>query len=522
MRSSLKNFIALNLILFFACPSLAAALGKQEYKNIRSLIEEQNIERAFEEVKIAQAGKSKLSGYALLSLGHIYLELSLPNKASDNFEKVLFASTILDAEAKAGLSLSQSSRGNFIKAKALANEALIAQPDLIDAKIAYAIAAENEIDDDEIDNLFRSAMRASRSSTFAGRKYVELLIRNNRIKKAEEILKETLIKNSIDAPSLALYSEISWLKGEIETSIRYRTEAENAYRNAGNNIKADEMVAWLNIEAMPSVKQIEENKKVPKPEEMEVEATIVPDAAPAQIEPAEITRVPNRPLFEPLETPEDIPIDPEKGFYTGSGTILGNGHIVLTNQHVVEGVNYVVVRNGLGETRIGESFVTSETDDLAIIKLSEPFPSDYSFSIADFAPAQAGEEVYAMGYPMAMTLGMFHPSITEGIVTNPRGFGEEAGTFQMSAQINPGNSGGPIFNNQGQIVGVATGGLNKKIFFEEDGFIPNDVNYGVTTERVISFLEQPIPASLSTPQTYNAQTIYKYMRSAVVFIVGQE
>ena len=503
-------------------PSMALALGEPEYKSIRSLIEAQNIERAFEEIKAAQSGKSKLSAYTLLSLGHIYLELALPVKASSNFEKVLFSSTTLDAEAKAGLSLSQSSRGNFIEAATLANEALSIQPDLIDAKIAYAIAAENTLNSEEIDKVFRSAMVASRNSTFAGRKYAELLIRNNRIKKAEDILKETLIKNSIDAPSLALYSEIAWLRGDIETAIRYRTEAENAYRVAGNTIKADEMVAWLNFEALPSISKVEEVKEVPKPEVLEPEIVDKEETPPTIEQPSNVANVPNRPLFEPLETPEDIPIDIEKQFVTGSGTILGNGNIILTNRHVVEDINYLVVRNGIGETRIGESFVVSETDDLAVIKLSEPFPSDYAFSIADFALAEAGAEVFVMGYPMAMTLGMYHPSITEGIITNPKGFGEEAGTFQMSAQINPGNSGGPIFNTKGQIVGVATGGLDKKIFFEEDGFIPNDVNYGVTTERVISFLEQPIPASFSKPQTYDAQTIYKYMRSAVVFIVGQE
>ena len=501
---------------------MALSLSENEYKSIRSLIEAQNIERAFEEIKAAQAGKTKLSGYALLSMGHIYLELALPVKASKNFEKVLFSSTSLAAEARAGLSLSQSSLGNFIEATALANEALSIQPDLIDAKIAYAIAAENKLKPEEIEKIFRSAMATSSNSTFAGRKYAELLIRNNRIKKAEEILEATLVKNNIDAPSLALYSEIAWLRGDIETAIRYRTQAENAYRVAGNTIKADEMVAWLNIQALPSITKLEEVKEVPKRETLEPKVDDVKDNLPTIKQPSNVANVPNRPLFKPLETPEDMPIDIEKEFNTGSGTILGNGHIILTNRHVVENNSHIIVRNGIGETRIGESFYVSETDDLAVIKLSEPFPIDYAVSISDFASAEAGAEVFAMGYPMALKLGMYHPSITEGIITNPKGFGEEAGTFQMSAQINPGNSGGPIFNNRGQIVGVATGGLDKKIFFEEDGFIPNDVNYGVSTERVITFLEQRMPKSFPNPQTYDAQTIYKYMRSAVVLIVGQK
>ena len=75
-----------------------------------------------------------------------------------------------------------------------------------------------------------------------------------------------------------------------------------------------------------------------------------------------------------------MPLDLDKGFFTGSGSILANGHLILTNKHVVEDVDYIVVRNGLGETRIAESFVVSETDDLALIKLTQPFPVNTAFT----------------------------------------------------------------------------------------------------------------------------------------------
>ena len=86
MRYLIKSVLGLKLLLLIFTPSIALFLGENKYKSIRSLIESQNIERAFEEIKAAQA-KTKLSGYALLSMGHIYLELALPVKASKNFEK---------------------------------------------------------------------------------------------------------------------------------------------------------------------------------------------------------------------------------------------------------------------------------------------------------------------------------------------------------------------------------------------------------------------------------------------------
>ena len=99
--------------------------------------------------------------------------------------------------------------------------------------------------------------------------------------------------------------------------------------------------------------------------------------------------------------------------------------------------------------------------------------------------------------------------------------GETSGEFQISAVVNPGNSGGPIFNKLGHVIGVATGGIDKKFVLEEDGFIPDGVNYGVSTDRILDFLEQD-SQGVTNAYTYDAASLYKYMRSAVVFIVGQK
>ena len=86
-----------------------------------------------------------------------------------------------------------------------------------------------------------------------------------------------------------------------------------------------------------------------------------------------------------------------------------------------------------GRNSYSKRIFVSDTDDIAIIELENPFPSDYSLGLEDFANASTGEPVFVMGYPMAFTLGMFHPSINEGIVTNEAGFGETSGEFQISA-----------------------------------------------------------------------------------------
>ncbi|MDA8855955.1 serine protease, partial [Alphaproteobacteria bacterium] len=176
------------------------------------------------------------------------------------------------------------------------------------------------------------------------------------------------------------------------------------------------------------------------------------------------------------------------------------------------------VRNGLGETREVAEIILSEDDDLAILILNESYPEDYSLDIEDLKPVNTGEDVFVIGYPAAGLFGTFHPSITSGIISNPRGFGGKEGEFQMTAKINPGNSGGPIFNKYGEIVGLATGGLSKKVMEEES---LNNTFYGVTAIRALNFINRPIQVSMKPRFEYSSAELYKYMRSGVVFVVGQ-
>ena len=523
MNVLIKSLLSAILAIALFSPPIFA-MENDKYKQITSLIEQQNIETAFAELKKVQESEKKLSAEALLLFGKLYIELERPSKAFSFFEKTLFASTQRDATAKAGMAISQIMLGNKVKAKKYAKEALNDDRDSVEAKIAYASAFEDELSLDEIDKLFLSAMKASGGSTFAGRRYVEALLRKNKVAKAESILKKTLIENSIDAPSLVIYSDIHWLKGKVEAAIRYRTDAENEFRKAGNFIKADQMVAWLNFEAVSELDKIEQKTAVPKIQDEELDTKPVVLISPTiveQIETTPITSKPGRKAFEPLEKPEDVLIDTDKGYFTGSGTIVGSGKYILTNKHVIENMNYVMVRNGLGETRAVKSIVEAKNDDLAILELEKAFPSEYSFSIEEFQNIQTGEEIFVMGYPMASTFGSFHPTITTGIVSNAKGFGEMEGEFQITAKVHPGNSGGPIFDKQGAIVGVATGGIDKKVILDEDGFIPDGINYGVSTERILRFLKENQKINKSSYQ-YDAATLYKYMRSAVVFIVAQE
>ena len=156
-----------------------------------------------------------------------------------------------------------------------------------------------------------------------------------------------------------------------------------------------------------------------------------------------------------------------------------------------------------------------------MLKLKKPFPRNYSLSIRDIKSPKPGEQIYVMGYPMSSILGRYNPSISQGIVSKTSGFGEIAGEFQITAKMNKGNSGGPIFNDKGEIIGISVGKLNKTEVLNQDGFIPEDVNVGISGEVLSNFLNIPIKANLNESKKYDASQIYEYMRPSVVFIVSQ-
>ena len=526
----LRSFLIFKFILALFAQTAVADLQRDKVEDIQILIENQNIESAFDELKTLQKGKTKLSADVQMLMGMIYLELEKPSKAKSYFEKILFSSTEMGDVANAGMARANLMLGNLSEARSLAEKAMQANPDAVNNKLALAAVMSEQLVYSRSEELFKSAMRASRNSSLAGRSFASALIRRNKITDAEKVLKETLIKQGKDGPTMALFSELEWEKGNFEYAAELRIEAERLYREAGNSIRADEMLAWLNIEALPTLKKIQEPRKKPQPK-MEAEPIAIPTEEGAPTTEAEpkpkiaveiaATPLPPRQAFGPRAEPEGIMINEDKEVFTGSGVVLKGGDWVLTNKHVVEDTEYLIVRNGLGEVRNVKEVFLAENDDLAILVLDEPYPKGYSLSVKDFVTAETGSEVFVMGYPMSSIFGTFHPTITAGIVSNPLGFGGMEGEFQMTPKINPGNSGGPIFNKNGQIVGIATGKLNKTQILEEDGFIPEDISFGVKSQRALEFMNRPISVTASDPYQYSTEQLYKYMRSAIVFIVGQ-
>lgn len=155
-----------------------------------------------------------------------------------------------------------------------------------------------------------------------------------------------------------------------------------------------------------------------------------------------------------------IDVQSSQGESLGTGFVIDKqGHIV-TNNHVVGSSRSVLVNFIDGEAAIADVIGVDSDSDLAVIKVRNPDPNVLiPVEFGDSAAVQVGDVVVAIGNPYGE-----NRTATAGIISAIRGAKNEGGgsTFsipgvlQTDAAINPGNSGGPLFNSQGQVIGVNT------------------------------------------------------------------
>lgn len=141
----------------------------------------------------------------------------------------------------------------------------------------------------------------------------------------------------------------------------------------------------------------------------------------------------------------------EKRVALGSGFIIDKEGYVVTNNHVIDGASEVTVRLDDDESFPAKVVGTDPKTDLALLKIE----SDHNFpfvSFGDSDKAEVGDWVMAVGNPFGLG-----GTVTAGIVS-ARGRNIDSGPYddflQVDASINKGNSGGPLFNTDGQVIGI--------------------------------------------------------------------
>ncbi len=148
----------------------------------------------------------------------------------------------------------------------------------------------------------------------------------------------------------------------------------------------------------------------------------------------------------------------------GSGFIIGEDGYILTNNHVVDGADEIIVALSDRRERVAEVVGYDPLSDLALLKINESnLPS---VKVGKSLELKAGSWVVAIGSPFG-----FQQSVTAGIISAtgrslPEGNGRYVPFIQTDVAINPGNSGGPLIDLNGNVVGI-----NSQIFTRSGGFM---------------------------------------------------
>ncbi|HEX6316432.1 MAG TPA: trypsin-like peptidase domain-containing protein [Gemmatimonadaceae bacterium] len=203
------------------------------------------------------------------------------------------------------------------------------------------------------------------------------------------------------------------------------------------------------------------------------------------------------------ETVERVPADVFSMFFgggatqqrvspgIGSGFIIDDNGVIVTNAHVVQGATTISVMMRDGTTHAAKLLGADETNDLAVLKIdADKLPVA---PLGDSDGLVIGEWAIAIGNPFGFVMANPEPSVTAGVISatgrNLLGGAEGSGVYvdmiQTDASINPGNSGGPLVNSRGEVIGV-----NSSIYTPSQGSV--GLGFAIPINRVRRVVEDLI------------------------------
>jgi S1-C subfamily serine protease len=187
---------------------------------------------------------------------------------------------------------------------------------------------------------------------------------------------------------------------------------------------------------------------------------------------------------------------------SGTGFAITSNGIIVTCNHVIENADKIVVRginNDFNIVYTAKIISVDKNNDLAVIQIDDPL-----FKTIGTVPylisektIDVGSNVFALGYPLRSSMGD-EIKLTNGIVSSKSGFKGDITAYQISVPVQPGNSGGPLFDDNGNLVGI----VNAKHVMAENA------SYAIKANYLRNLLESfsPVP-KLTITNTLSTKTL---------------
>ena len=506
MTNLFKRYLSLflSLIILLNFHPVNAANFNEDLREIRAEINRDNLQDAIKKIKKIKISNENEQEKIDLLFGDIYLKINQIDKAEEFYQKTFFTSNEeIEARTFIGLAEVRLAQGKLNDAINYAEKSIKINSNKIRPKIILAIAktriGEGEESIKILNELYENSKVAEVALAIADY-YSSFDDSAQSIKVLEEFIKR-------DPKNIKVLNQLASLylfDGNKEKAIEYKLKVYQYYEFNRNRNKHKQAKAWiLSIDPNYFDKPVKVKKEDKKDQE--------------QYQEEEITNYDDNNL-----TPnyEEFTFASDGG---GSGFIVGKGNYVITNYHVIHNAKRIAVRNGLGKIRGAKVVNFSKKFDLALLKLDNNYKSNISLQTKIFKKPRPGEDVITIGFP-AIGETFLQPTITQGVVSKV--FTDEdkyPGTFMTTIRINSGNSGGPIFNLEGNLVGVAYAALDKSLWIkaelttEEDIPIPTDMGYAIQSGMIHKIIEYKQNKKFKDKR-YNKADLYEKLLPSVVLV----
>ncbi len=208
----------------------------------------------------------------------------------------------------------------------------------------------------------------------------------------------------------------------------------------------------------------------------------------------------------------DITFKKDNSKASGSGFFLSTNGIIATNAHVVEGASNieVTISNEVGVfTYKTKVLLVDSKNDVALLQIDDDkFKGLSKIPYGVTENSDVGSKVFTIGYPLNDVMGS-NFKVTDGIISAISGIGDDMRYYQISVPLQPGNSGGPLFNKEGNIIGITTAKLNEKAV----GTQIENVNYAIKSSYLLNLYNMlPNSTKLSSTSQVASQELQEQVK----------
>jgi S1-C subfamily serine protease len=184
---------------------------------------------------------------------------------------------------------------------------------------------------------------------------------------------------------------------------------------------------------------------------------------------------------------------------TGSGFALSKEGMIATNAHVVQNskkIEVVFTNDTSTLTFNAKILLLDKNNDVALLSISDDkFKGFNSIPYGLSEKAAIGSDAFTIGFPLNNVMGTAY-KVTNGIVSSTSGIDDDLRYYQITVPLQPGNSGGPLFDKNGNVIGITSAKLNEKAV----GTSVENVNYAIKS-AYLSNLCNMLPESIDlTPK----------------------